>query len=111
MNTGVNKVKQNKTLKTSRGDEDGITKICMQLKKKNRPRKAIEWIQSDHGNQGMTQKQMTADRSRASEVLVAVDYSSNERLRSQGALRVPLQQKQQQPWSREERDLLTNQLY
>lgn len=59
----------------------------------------------------MTQKQMTADRSRASEVLVAVDKNSDERLHSQGALQAPLQQEQQQAWSREERDLLTNQLY
>lgn len=58
-------------MKASRGDEDGIIKIFMQVKKS--PRKIIEWIQSDLGNQGMTQKQMMADRSKASEVLVAVD--------------------------------------
>lgn len=52
-------------------------------------RKITEWIQSDHGNQEMTQKQMTVDRSRASEVLVAVDQSSHEKLSSQGAPQDP----------------------
>lgn len=71
-----------------------------------------EWIQSDHGNQEMTQKQMTADRSRASEVSAAMMMmSSDETMYSQGALQGLLQQEQQQAWSREERDLLTNQLY
>jgi len=43
----------------------------MQVKRS--PRKIIERFNSSHGNQGMTQKQMRVERSRVSEVLVAVD--------------------------------------
>lgn len=43
----------------------------MQVKKKLQEDRT-EWIQFEHGSQGMTQKSMTADRGRASDVLLAV---------------------------------------
>lgn len=48
-----------------------------------------EWIQSDRGNQGMKQKQTPFDWSRASEVPVAAEQSSDKTLCSQGGLHNP----------------------